>query len=78
MPRLPRATGAEHYRALLKWGCRPAGSRGSHFYLVSPKTGKRFTVPCHAGEILPTGTLKSILRDAGLTNEEYIALLGGK
>jgi len=39
------------------------GGRHDHYY--SPITGKKFPVPRHKGEI-STGTLHSILKDAGL------------
>jgi len=39
--------------------------KGSHQVWESPITGKRFTVP-HPKKSLPKGTLKAILKDAGL------------
>jgi predicted RNA binding protein YcfA (HicA-like mRNA interferase family) len=32
------------------------------------------SIPVHGREILDLGTLKGLIRDAGLTNQEYIAL----
>jgi len=32
------------------------------------------SIPMHKGKDLPVGLLRGLIRDAGLTNEEYIAL----
>ena len=41
-----------------------------------PKSRRTVTVPVHAGETLGQKTLHSILRQAGLTAEEFHDLLG--
>ncbi len=41
--------------------------KGSHLKLRNPKSGKQAIVPMHAKN-LPSGTEKSILRQAGLEN----------
>ena len=38
----------------------------SHEIWLSKRTGKRFTVPCHATQDVPVGTLKSIKQSAGI------------
>jgi len=38
---------------------------------------KRVTVPVHKGKAVPTGTLRSILRDADISVEELRKLLQG-
>lgn len=49
--------------------------RGSHHYLRHPgKPGLLLTVPVHAGD-LKRGTLRAILRQAGVTPDELRALL---
>ena len=48
---------------------------GSH-RIYKNAAGRRTTVPFHAGEILHPKTLRSILRDAGLTVEQFVELLG--
>jgi len=48
---------------------------GSHAVLKQPGTPpRRVTVPMHARDLKP-GTLRSILREAGLSIEEFRALL---
>ena len=40
--------------------------RSGHPLWYSPKTGKKFTTSNHGSQEVKNGTLKSILRDAGL------------
>ena len=47
---------------------------GSHRILKNA-AGRRVTVPYHAGRILHPKVLRSILRDADLTAEEFHELL---
>ena len=50
-------------------------SSGSHVTLVHPGTGRSVTVAVHGAQDLPLGTLRGIIRDAGLTVEEFVRLL---
>ena len=47
--------------------------RGSHIILYHPDEGKRLTIPLHVRE-MPKGTLLSIIKQAGLTREEFLKL----
>lgn len=38
--------------------------------------GRVVTIPVHAGKTLGKGLLRKILRDAELTRDEFLALLG--
>jgi predicted RNA binding protein YcfA (HicA-like mRNA interferase family) len=75
MPRLPRVSGAEAIRALERLGFSQIRQRGSH--VVLKRTGaERITgcvVPLHVE--LATGTLRGILKQAGVTAEEFIRKL---
>ena len=46
-------------------------ARGSHEIWWNPKTHCRTTVPHHPGD-LPEGTLRAILRQAGITPDEFL------
>ena len=46
-------------------------ARGSHEIWYNPRTRQRTTVPHHAGT-LPLGTLRAIIRQTGLTVEEFL------
>ena len=77
MTRLPRATGGAVVRALQRAGFEISHIRGSHYYLRRPGVGPIVPVPVHGNRDLPVGTLRSILRLAGLTTEELDELLRG-
>lgn len=62
--------------ALERAGFVVARVSGSHYVLVHPDDARRRTVvPFHASRDLPKGTLRSIVTQAGLTVEEFLALL---
>ena len=44
---------------------------GSHEIWYNPETRRYTTVPNHPGEI-PEGTLRAILKQAGVTPDEYL------
>ena len=48
-------------------------AKGSHEIWYNPTTHLRTTVPHHAGTI-PMGTLRAIVRAAGLTVDEFLGL----
>jgi predicted RNA binding protein YcfA (HicA-like mRNA interferase family) len=48
-------------------------AKGSHEIWRHPGTGMRTTVPNHPGD-LPEGTVRAIIREAGLSVEEFLAL----
>ena len=73
-PRLPRVTAAQTVRVLEKRGFWLARQSGSH-RIYKNEAGKRVTVPYHSGKILHPKVLKSILRDADLTVEQFQKLL---
>ncbi len=63
-------------RALARAGFMVDRIVGSHHMLVHPKDPRRaVTVPVHAGRDLKPGTLRSIIRQAGFTVDEFRALL---
>ncbi len=49
-------------------------AKGSHEIWYNPKTHKRSVIPNHPGRDIPKGTLRAIIREAGLTREEFIQL----
>ena len=77
MPKLPRLTGEELLRALKKVGFEVARTRGSHVQVRKFVEGGKLTfpVPVHKGKMLKTGTLKGILRKAGISEEELRDIL---
>ena len=75
MSRLPRITGREALGALKRAGFVEVRIEGSHHHLHRAGGSGVVTIAVHAGKVLKPGTLRSILRQAGLTVEEFTALL---
>jgi predicted RNA binding protein YcfA (HicA-like mRNA interferase family) len=73
MTKLPRISGRECVRALEKVGFSVVRQRGSHIVMRRDDPFAQVVVPDHRE--LHTGTLRDIIRDAGLTIDEFIDLL---
>jgi predicted RNA binding protein YcfA (HicA-like mRNA interferase family) len=71
---LPRASGREVVKALNKVGYEQDRQRGSHIILRQHHyPHRRITVPDH--KEVAKGTLRAIIRETGLTVDEFKALL---
>lgn len=70
-PSLPHISGAETIRALQKLGFVIARQKGSHVILRRGATG--CLVPNH--KELKTGTLSSVLKQAGVSVDEFMTVL---
>lgn len=75
MSRVPVVSARELLAALHRAGFVEVASEGSHRQLRRPEGGSRVTVPVHGGQDVPVGTLRNILREAGLTPEQFAALV---
>jgi predicted RNA binding protein YcfA (HicA-like mRNA interferase family) len=62
-------------RALKKGGFYIHEQSGSHVQLKHPTKPGRVTVPYHARFDIPKHIVKSIIRQAGLSNTEFFELL---
>ena len=71
MSRLPAVSGDEFVRTVGRIGYTLDRMEGSHMILIGP-TGRRLTVPRHRK--LGRGLLRALIRDAGLTREEFLEL----
>ena len=71
MSRLPVVSGDELVRTVARIGFALDRMEGSHMILIGP-TGRRLTVPSHRE--LGRGLLRALIRDAGLTREEFLEL----
>ena len=72
MSRLPVCSGNDAIRAFQKLGYQLDHQTGSHIILRHPQM-RRLTVPNHRE--LARGTLRALIREAGLTKEEFFDLL---
>jgi predicted RNA binding protein YcfA (HicA-like mRNA interferase family) len=71
---LPVISGREAVRAFRKVGYETDRQRGSHIVLRQAESPhRRLTVPDH--KELRKGTLRALIRQAGLSVDEFVALL---
>jgi predicted RNA binding protein YcfA (HicA-like mRNA interferase family) len=73
MPKLPVVSGMEAVRAFERDGWRVDRQRGSHVIMLKPGQIVSLSVPQHR-ELAP-GTLRALIRAAGMTVEEFLLLL---
>jgi predicted RNA binding protein YcfA (HicA-like mRNA interferase family) len=71
MPKLPRVSGAQVVQALQRLGFSVARQRGSHIVMRRGSSG--CVVPSHRE--LKTGTLAGVLKQAGVSVEEFMQQL---
>jgi predicted RNA binding protein YcfA (HicA-like mRNA interferase family) len=75
MTRLPVISGAALLRLLERAGFAVTRSESSH-YVVKHPDGRWTIVPVHANRDLTRTLLRKILRQAGISIEQYLDLLG--
>ena len=73
MGRLSNISGKDAVKAFQKAGWQARGQVGSHLVLTKRDMRANLTVPQHA-ELAP-GTLRGLIRTAGLTVDEFLNLL---
>jgi predicted RNA binding protein YcfA (HicA-like mRNA interferase family) len=73
MGRLANISGKEAVRAFGRAGWKKVGQVGSHVVLTKPGSRVNLSIPQH--DELSVGTLRALIRCAGMTVEEFLALL---
>ncbi len=75
--KLPIVSGKEVLKALQKAGFTLVRQKGSHVHLLKQAGGKSYhvTVPVHGNNDLNPFVLRSIMRQAGYTPDEFAKLL---
>jgi len=73
MSRLSSIPGKEAVKAFRKAGWTVLGQMGSHVVLVKEGIRCNLSVPQH--KELSVGTLRALIRNAGMTVEEFLDLL---
>jgi predicted RNA binding protein YcfA (HicA-like mRNA interferase family) len=71
--RLGNISGKEAVKAFQKAGWQSIGQVGSHLIMV--KTGVRTNLSIPQHKELSIGTLRALIRNAGLTIDEFLKLL---
>jgi predicted RNA binding protein YcfA (HicA-like mRNA interferase family) len=74
MSRLPTLKPKEVLAALQRAGFDVVRVRGSHYQLLNPITKSRVTVPHHTRD-LTRATLSSILKQTGMSIDDFLTLL---
>lgn len=73
MGRLGNISGKEAVKAFQKAGWQQIGQVGSHLVMVRPGSRVNLSIPQH--KELSIGTLRALIRNAGLTVEQFLELL---
>lgn len=76
MARFPILSARDVLRALGRAGFRKVGQAGSHIRLKGMRGAQTRVVIVPNHPEIAVGTMLSILRQAGMTREEFLALLG--
>jgi len=71
--KLPSLSGREFVRVLERAGWQVRRRRGGHIILTKPGVPYNLAVPDH--KTLKAGTLRSLIRKAGLERDEFLRLL---
>jgi len=75
MPKLPVVTGDKVVKAFSKAGWTAVRQRGSHVIMVKENSAATLSIPIHKNRPVKRGTLRDLIRDAGLSVEEFCELL---
>lgn len=75
MKKIPSLSARNVIRALKKAGFQEDRQKGSHLVLVHPISGQRTVVPVHRGKSIKKPLVFAIIREAGLTVDEFLQLL---
>jgi len=62
-------------RTLERFGFETWRQKGSHLTLYRAADRRTLTIPMHFAKDVPKGTLRTIIRDAGLSVKEFVKLL---
>jgi len=73
MGKLANISGKDAAKAFQRAGWYPIGQVGSHLVLVKKGERANLSIPQH--KELSVGTLRSLIRGAGMTIDEFLALL---
>ena len=73
MPELPRISGAQAVAVFERLGFKQVRQRGSH--VVLRKDDQGCVIPLHSS--LATGTLRGVIRQSGVTVDEFIRAYRG-
>ncbi len=73
MSKLGNISGKEAAKAFERAGWQRLGQVGSHLIMVKPGVPANLSIPQH--KELSIGTLRALIRNAGMTLDEFLGLL---
>ncbi|MCD6217093.1 type II toxin-antitoxin system HicA family toxin [bacterium] len=73
MPKLPVISGSDAVKAFERGGWRVDRQRGSHVIMLKSGNIASLSIPMHR-ELAP-GTLRAIIRTAGLSVDDFVKIL---
>lgn len=73
MGKLSNISGKQAVKAFRKTGWKPVGQVGSHLVMIKPGMRANLSIPQH--KELSVGTLRVLIRNAGLEVDEFLKLL---
>ena len=74
MPKLPIIKDKKLIKILGKIGFSKHRQGSTSHLIMVHSDGRRTVIPIHPGKDIPKGTLKAILRDIEITNNDFIDL----
>jgi predicted RNA binding protein YcfA (HicA-like mRNA interferase family) len=77
MSELPTIQGNQAIAAFSRVGFSVVRIKGSHHVMKKPGHVHNLVVPVHGSTPLKPGTLRSLIRAAGLTVDQFVQLLDG-
>jgi predicted RNA binding protein YcfA (HicA-like mRNA interferase family) len=75
MAKLPQVSGKDAVKAFESAGFVVERIKGSHHIMRKPGVAVRLSVPVHTGKNIPPPFLKSLIKAAGLTEEQFVEYL---
>lgn len=72
MSKLPAVTSSDLIGIVKEFGFVAQKQKGSHLHLKRATDKRRITIPVHKGRDIPKGTLTAILKDAGISTEDFL------
>jgi len=74
LPKIPPLSPEKLIKILQKAGFRTMRQKGSHIIMMNDKR-TRIVIPVHPGREVKPGLVRAIIKEAGITREEFIKLL---
>ena len=74
MPKIPPLNPRKLIKILEKTGFRAVRQKGSHVIMMDDRK-TRIVIPVHPGKDVKPGLIRAIIREAGISREEFMSLV---